>query len=450
MNHQTGDSNSRSDPAPSSSLEAMGTPAAKLQTNAPLFRAEALAHAGQRAHGVVLLARPISYSVLTALFCVFALAIIAFLALSSYTRVVDVPGVLVPTRGFIKVIPVQGGLVAESRVNEGQSVQAGDILFVITSERETTGQGNAEQAISGLLNARRESLRRDQVQIRQQYAQRMDATRHRAEDLAADVARIDAEAALQSRRIEMAKTTLQRYTDLAASNFVSPVQVQDKSAELLDQQQRLAELNRSRAASARELSSAQAEYRDLQVQSERDQQAGQRDVSSTELDLTQNEARRQIVIRAPSTGTVSAITVEPGQTVAGSQPLATILPAGADLEAELYAPSRAVGFLRPGMPVQMRYAAFSYEKFGQARGYVREISRTAMRPDELGISGSSTSGEALYRVRVNLTRQSVAAYGVDQPLLAGATLNGSIALDTRRIYEWVLEPLYTITGHLWK
>jgi len=414
----------------------------------PLFRVEALVHASNRANGVVLLARPLSYSVLTTLFVAIATAIVAFFALGSYTRKVDVQGVLTPSRGLIKVIPAQTGLISESRVKEGQRVQAGDVLFVLSSERQTSGQGNAEEAISELLKARRDSLQREQGQLKLQDSQRLDAARHRAEDMAAEIRRIDDQVSLQQRRIDMAQTTLKRYSDLAASNFVSPVQVQDKQAELLDQEQRLAELQRAIAASARDLSSAQAEMRELQVQAVRDQQAGERNVSATEQDLTENEARREILLRAPSAGTVTAITAEPGQTVGASQSLASIIPAGSELEADLYAPSRAVGFLKPGMEVQLRYQAYSYQKFGQAKGHVREIARTALRPDELSPPGAAATSEPVYRVRVTLDRQFVPTYGVDQPLRSGAALDGSIVLEKRHLYEWVLEPLYTITGHL--
>ena len=413
-----------------------------------LFRIEALEHAGTRAHGEVLLARPLSHSILTALFAAIAGAIVAFFTFSSYTRKMDVQGMLAPSHGLIKVIPAQAGLISESRVKEGQAVQAGDVLFVLSSERQTTSQGNAEQAISELLKARRDSLQREQDQLRLQDSQRLDSARHRANDMAAEIRRIDDQVSLQQRRIDIAQTTLKRYSDLAASNFVSPVQVQDKQAELLDQEQRLAELQRASAASARDLSTAQAEIRDLQVQAVRDQQAGERNVAATEQDLTENEARRQILVRAPNAGTVTAITAEPGQTVGASQSLASILPAGSELEADLYAPSRAVGFLKPGMEVQLRYQAYSYQKFGQAKGHVREISRTAMRPDELSLPSATPTGEPVYRVRVALDRQTVATYGVDQPLRSGATLDGSIVLEKRHLYEWVLEPLYTITGHL--
>jgi membrane fusion protein len=70
-----------------------------------------------------------------------------------------------------------------------------------------------------------------------------------------------------------------------------------------------------------------------------------------------------------------------------------------------------------------------------------------MRPDELDLPGSSSAAEPLYRVRVTLARQTVTAYGIDEPLKAGAVVDASVLLERRRLYEWALEPLYTITGH---
>lgn len=194
-----------------------------------------------------------------------------------------------------------------------------------------------------------------------------------------------------------------------------------------------------------------AEYRDAQIQARRDLESAQRSVSAIEQDLAENEARRQILVRAPQGGTIGAITAEPGQSVTPSQPVAAILPVGSELEAELYVPSRAAGFLRPGMSVRLRYQAYSYQKFGQASATIREVSNTAMRPDEFAMSSSSMTngvGEPLYRVRAKLERQSVLAYGSEHPLRSGAVVDASVLLDTRRLYEWILEPLFTITGRV--
>lgn len=101
------------------------------------------------------------------------------------------------------------------------------------------------------------------------------------------------------------------------------------------------------------------------------------------------------------------------------------------------------------MEVMLRYQAYPYQKFGQHRGRVRDVSSTAMRPEELPllITGASSS-EPLYRIRVSLDQQTVQAYGMAQPLKSGMALDASILLERRKLYEWVLEPLYSITGRV--
>jgi membrane fusion protein len=135
--------------------------------------------------------------------------------------------------------------------------------------------------------------------------------------------------------------------------------------------------------------------------------------------------------------------------VTGNQALATILPAGAELAAELYVPSRSAGFIKPGMEVMLRYQAYSYQKFGQHRGYVRDVSSTALRLDELPLPvASANPNEPLYRVRVRLDQQAVQASGISQPLKSGMAVDASILLERRKLYEWVLEPLYSVTGRV--
>ena len=276
--------------------------------------------------------------------------------------------------------------------------------------------------------------------------------RRRTVDFATDIVRLEAQIALQKRRVSLAEESVRRLVDLQGQNFVSAAQVQERQAELLDQQQKLADLERGKASSARDLSGAQAELRELRIQIQRDQEAIARNIASLEQELTENEARRQGVVRAPHAGVATAIGAELGQTVAAGQALASLLPADSRLIAELYASSRAIGFVKPGMDVLLRYQAYPYQKFGQHHGRVTEVSSTAMRSDELGLSGAplpaGTGGEPLYRVRVAIERQSVTAYGSPQALKAGMVIDASILLERRRLYEWVLEPVYTVTGRL--
>ena len=358
---------------------------------------------------------------------------------------------LLPTHGLIRV-SAQTGIITERRVGEGQQVQAGHVLFVLNSGRASATRGDTELTISALLQSRRDSLSTDQAQQRIQSTQRVVAAQRRAAELAVGTQRIDEQIALQQRRAALAEDALKRYTDLHASSFVSSALVQDRQAELLDQRQRVVELQRSKAANARDIAAVQSDVRDQQVQAKRDQQAASRNIASLDQDLIDNETRREIHVRAPQDGTVTAIAADLGHSVAGNQTLASILPADSELEAELYAPSRSVGFVKSGMAVLLRYQSFPYQKFGQFHGVVREVSSTTLRPEEMVLAGATLPGgvaaEPLYRVRVRLEKQTVKAYGIEQALKSGMALEASVLLEKRRLYEWVLDPVYSISGRL--
>lgn len=415
-----------------------------------LFRQQALNASVDQRFGRILLARPLSYTFLTTLFCLISFTLLLFFTCFNYTRKAQVNGQLQPTQGLIRVFPLQSGIIVAKKVNEGQLVRAGDILYELESQRSSASQGEVESTISELLSSRRESLKSDSLAVSQQARQRIAALQRRLDDLAADILRIDGQITLQQRRVKLAEQSVSRFQTLLDSHFVAPAALQDKQAELLDQQERLSELQRARASSERDRNSTAADLADQQIQAKRDFAAAGRNVTSIEQDLAENEARRRILVRAPQAGTLSAITASVGQTVTVTQTLASIVPQGSPLEAELYAPSQAAGFIKPGMTVQLRYQAYPYQKFGQFKGTVQEVSSSALNPDELSSSGarlsSSNNPEPVYRVRVRLEQQSVQAYGRSHLLKAGMLLDASIQLETRRLYEWILDPLYSVGG----
>lgn len=416
-----------------------------------LFRQQAIEHANVRQYGSVLLAQPVSFRWLTWMFVAIAIGIILFFCFFSTTRKAQCQGVLLPTSGVIKVVPVQTGTVREKRVREGQQVKAGDVLFVLNSERSAAA-GDAQKTISTLLEGRRDSYRAELKQLDMQTRQRTDALNKRMADIQSDLQRLDNQIALQKQRVALSEQSWQRFSDLQASRFISSAQLQDKEADLLDQRQRLSDFFRTRTASQRDLDAADAELRDLKVQTERDAAALQRNVSTVEQDLTDSEARREILIRSPQSGVVTAITAEQGQTVSAGQSLAAVLPAASTLEAEIYAPSRSIGFVKPGMQVLLRYQAYPFQKFGQHTATVTEVASTSLRPDEMALPGatlpSGAAAEPLYRIRLKLDRQSVKAYGQEMPLRSGMLVDASVLLERRRLYEWVLEPLFSVSGRL--
>ena len=56
--------------------------------------------------------------------------------------------------------------------------------------------------------------------------------------------------------------------------------------------------------------------------------------------------------------------------------------------------------------------------------------------------------EGLYQIRVKLSKPTITVYGKEEPLISGMTVTADVELDSRKIYEWILEPLYTIKGKI--
>ena len=127
-------------------------------------------------------------------------------------------------------------------------------------------------------------------------------------------------------------------------------------------------------------------------------------------------------------------------------PLMSILADDAVFEARLLVPSRAIGFVRAGQPVRLRYAAFPHQSYGTYAARVSEISRATLRPDELAAGLPLT--EPVYRVTAKLDAQTVRARGGEQPLQAGMLLEADIVLEQRPLWAWMFQPLLAFEGRL--
>lgn len=426
----------------------------------PFFRREALDGQRQGWLGSVQVVRPVALSVLAAFVAVAALLVCAYLCLGQYTRKARVGGVLVPDRGLIRLMAPQAATVLEVAAREGATVRAGEVLFVLSVDRATP-DGDTQAAVQSSLAVRERSLRgsaRQQAALSTAQGAALD---RRLADMGAELAQIDAEARLHEQRIALGREAEARLEALRAQNFVSAAQVQAKSEELLGLRAAAQALARQRAAQQREIGALEAQRRELPLQAEAQQAEIERGLAGLAQATAESRGQQRIVVRAPQPGVLTAVLAAAGQNVTPAAALAGLMPAGAVLQAHLYAPSSAVGFVRAGQPVWLRYQAYPFQKFGHQAGRVLQVSRTPLQAVELaalslatpatgaGAAGTTLgTGEPLYRITVALDRQAVAAYGRDQPLAAGMQLDADVLLDRRRLVEWLFEPLLGLAGRV--
>ncbi|NIF73495.1 HlyD family efflux transporter periplasmic adaptor subunit [Burkholderia sp. Ap-962] len=420
----------------------------------PMFRWQAQDAQRDSALGTIIMTSPVVLVWMSVAIACVAIAIMLFFVFGGYTRRVTVQGVVMPDTGLVKVYAPQAGIVLRKQVVEGQHVERGMVLYTVSADLQSAADGHTQAALIEQARRRKASLQQEQDKTRVLQQADRDTLEAKVSGMRADLARIDAQLAEQQQRIAIAADGVARYRRLLAQDYVSTDQLQQRQADLLDQQSKCLGLQRDRASLAQALRDATNELSGLTLRQQNQLAQIDRSVIDVDQTLIESEARREFVLTAPESGVSAAVTAEPGQTIDSAHPVASIVPQGARWQVHLFVPSAAVGFLHLGDSVRVRYQAYPYQKFGQYRARVISIARAALTQPELATSGILAAAVApdkdttFYLVTAAIDRQSVMAYGKQQPLQAGMTLQADILQEHRRLYEWVFEPLYSLTGKL--
>lgn len=414
--------------------------------NRSLFRREVFEARQERLQGKVLITSAPALRLMVAAAVLVACALVAYACRGEYTRKEHVTGYLAPTLGLIKIHTPQVGRVLERRVAEGQAVRQGDTLLVISSERATGSTAAAQAAMLAELASRRDSLRRERAKLGEIDRLGAEGLADRIRGLEAELAQARTQREIQLSRIASAEHTVARNRELLAANFLSRAAMQQGQEQVLDQRGQLAAIERGITGLLRDLDAARVELAASGLRRANNAASLERQISEIEQQLTEGDARREVVLTAPADGTVTTVLAEVGQTVTSEQPLLSILPAGATLEARLLVPTRAAGFIRPGQDVALRYQAFPYQRFGHYLGQVTEVGRSVIQPNEISLPVPLQ--EPVYMVTVRLAAQQVRAYGQDLALQAGMTLDADVRVDRRRLIEWVFDPVLSVTGRV--
>ncbi len=418
-----------------------------------LFRPEVAEAQRQNWLGQVQLVRPLSLTLLTVGALGLLLLVLVFLFFGEYTRKARIGGVLVPDLGVIRLVPPVQGRVLERHAQEGQAVRAGEVMFVLALEGSTLS-ADVQARVQRSLDERRRSLEEAARQQALLAEGEMLSLQRRLDEMKHEQQQIEAEAALHRQRLALAQQALERLEALSRDQFISPAQVQTKKEEVIGLQAQAQALQRQGAVLARDRVALEGERRGLPVQLKSRQGAIERDLAALAREAAEQDAVRQIVVRAPQDGTVSSVLAEAGQSVSPASALASLIPAGARLQAHLFAPSGAVGFVRPQQEVRLRFEAFPYQKFGHQSGRVLQVSRTPLAAPELaglplsGPTGTDGLAEPMFRITVAMDHPELRAFGAVQPLVAGMRMEADVLLERRRLIEWLFAPVLGLTNRL--
>jgi membrane fusion protein len=419
------------------------------RTPSRLFRAEALAEQQDPSLGRVLLTPRIAHSAWVGLTALVVVGVVSLFAFGEYTRKARIVGWLVPERGLIQVVAPQAGVLTQVQVREGAVVSAGAPLAVLSAERRSEAVGATLSEVVRALRARRDSLSAEREHHQALFAQQAATLEARLDLLRTEVHDLARETDLQRERVDLADQVVERQRELRARNIALEESLLDVEGEALDQALALQALERSRTELDRSRLEIAAALDELPLREGLQLAELERAIAALDAELAEAEAAREVVVTAPQDGTVTGLQFASGSNVGTDVPLMTLVPEDSRLEAWLYGPSRAIGFVQPGQRVRMRFEAFPHQKFGQHEGVVLSVSRATVGPGEFAgpmAASSLAASEPVYRVTVELATQAVTTYGEAVALQPGMQLEADVLIDSRRLYQWVLDPLHSLTG----
>ncbi|MCT4707711.1 HlyD family secretion protein, partial [Enterobacteriaceae bacterium H16N7] len=378
------------------------------------------------------------------------LLIFTFLYFGQYTRKAHLSGIVMPSTGLIKITPEYTGYVTELTVSEGQHVTAGTPLYHISAERYD-GQGTGTMAAMSLsLNTQYSMLTSQQALEQRDNNQQQQAARQRISSLQPQIKSAEDRLAQAEHQVRLSVSVMGRYRKLLTTHYVSDIEYQQKQIEVSAAQENVENQRQQLLQIRSSLDTAEDELRHLITQGQGRQAEIDRQLQGIRQQQVELAGQRNFTLTSPVSGTVAAVLVRQGQSVRAAEPVMTLVPDNAHLQVELFATSQNAGFIQRGQRVALRFAAFPYQKFGVQYGTIREISRTTLSSSDL-LSVSPVTwkeNEGHYRVIVSPENTFILAYGRKEPLRPGMTLEGDVSLDTRHLWEWLSEPLWSLKGKL--
>ncbi|WP_179998559.1 HlyD family secretion protein [Acinetobacter sp. YH12239] len=418
-----------------------------------LFRDKAIYAQKSKWIGEVILIRPFSFTVLTIVVAIFTVLLVSFIFFGSYTKRTSVKGLLIPNTGLIRVYSAEGGTVSEKFVKEGQLVEKGTPLIALKMTRYNS-TGNYNESVQQQIKLKKQSLDTEKNKLKDLHLNSVQQLNAEIQSIRLDLIKLDGLIAEQSQRLALAQENAHRYRDLKDKEYISIEEYQLKQDNYISLKVALQSYEREKNTKQAELENKLLAQQGLASKLESELTLVDRQLASNQQEFLENKARDSLLLQANATGKIASINAEVGQFISPNIPVMNIVPTPSYLEAHLFVPSSAIGFIRTGQTVKLRFQAYPYQKFGQGEGVIHSISATTMNPQELTNLGELSQGvtlnqsEPVYLVKVKLEQQFVKAYGESKPLKVGMAFDADIMQEKRKLYEWVLEPLYSITGKI--
>lgn len=402
---------------------------------------------------------------------VYALAgmmLLAFVlsAVVKLDRVVAGGGTVMPVGGSLYVSPINTAIVKQVLVKAGDVVKQGQQLAVLDPTFtqadlfQLQQKFQSDQAALARLQAEQDGKPyvggSDSYQTLQAsiYKQRQAEYQSTVADFDARIGALQAQlndarknSAEYDKRLRLAGDVEKMYRPLAEKGYVSRLQWMSATDSKV-------ELNRMQAGAQNEIQSSSQNLASMRAQKEAFIRKWRSDVASnlvqTKNDLEQTrqglEKSQKLQELTSLDAPQDAVVLKVGKisqgsvtgVVAGDQnadPLFTLVPLDAPVEAEIHVLARDIGFIKVGDNVKLKLDAYQFMRHGTAKGVIKTVSEGSFTKDD----NNQPVKEPYFKVRIAITEVKLRNVPEDFRIIPGMTLTGDILVGKRTILSYLVE-----------
>jgi HlyD family type I secretion membrane fusion protein len=376
-------------------------------------------------------------------------------------------GRIVASGGELYVSPFDTGIVREVLVKTGDVVKKGQPLATLdptfthadllqlrqklASDEAAEARLEAEMAGRPYLYSTTDA---DQLlqggiwQKRQaEYRENLADFDGRIHSAAAQVAQFQANAADYAKRLTLAAEVERVYQPLLDKGYVSKLQLMQASDNRTEMSRLMDDARNQVEALNQTLASVKSQ-REAYIAKWHGDTGSEEVAVRSDLDVTRQNLKKAAMLDnlvslvAPEDSVVLNVGRMSSGSIAGggatqstnSDPLVTLVPLAAPVEADVKISSEDIGFIKVGDPVQLKLDAYRFMRHGTAKGVIKTLSEGSFIVDD---NNSPTS--PYFKARVTITEVHLRNVPADFRLIPGMTLVGDIMVGHRTILSYLLE-----------
>ncbi len=397
--------------------------------------------------------------------CIFIVLFLAWARFATLEEVTHAEARVVPSSKIQVVQNLEGGIMSELLVRDGQIVQKGDVLLRIANTGAQSQYSDSRtqyltlQAMNARLTAEstdrtpvfppevlkevpsvaqsEQALYQTQInEVNSNLAVLNDQLSQKQQEIAG----LQSKQQSISQQLGLAREEQNMTAPLVSSGAASKLELVKLQRAVTELQGQLDDIKLSipRAEAARDEAKKRIQEKTAvfhsAAQAELNKHAAEIAALSQQI-FTQKDRVTRTEVRSPVRGTVKDVKVTTiGEVIKPGQDLVEIVPLEDTLLVEAKVRPADVAFLRPGQSATIKITAYDFSIYGGLRANLEQISADTIKDD-------GPRGDTFFRVMLRTDKNSLGTDAKPLPIIPGMTASAEILTGHKSVLDYLLKPL---------